>query len=241
MKYPLIPFVTSMLLIAGQSAVADWGELGDVHITPAAPDANSQVTLHISGEKSTPCHLVNNELVIDGQDIDVSLSISRDERSPDACAQVVTPFHLSLPLGKLPEGDYQVNVAQADDCGTLETAFSVGAARAGVQISPPSGEYATTQLFDMAILVTGSDSPIVDGQVLLGHAGTPRDNWQDVTPDVLECLIPGQLEQGQSLRCPALPATLFGPGKHQVHARLIIENGEVLQGSVLWEIHDSTE
>lgn len=241
MKHPFLSLIAMLIMSVSHIATAQWGSLGEIHVTPASPNANGQVTLRISGEKNTPCHVVNDEVIVNDQDISVQLSITRNERVSAACPQVVVPFNLSLPLGSLPEGDYQVTVSLAGSDDTLAANFSVSERQARLQLSPPTGEYASTQTFDMAIMVDSVNSPIVDGEVLLGLVGTPRSEWQDVTPDVLECIIPGQLEQGQVLRCPELPAALFGPGKHQVHARVILENGKVLQGTAVWEVLSSNE
>lgn len=106
-------------------------------------------------------------------------------------------------------------------------------AAASLTISPPSGTYVATEGFDLALIVTATGLVIVGGQAIID--GT------DVTTALAACLTPGTLlTGGQTLRCPGLRGSFFGPGSHTLTVNLSFSDGSTVGQAVTWNILSAT-
>ena len=87
--------------------------------------------------------------------------------------------------------------------GRVTTAFASGS----FSISPPSGNYVSTQAFDVVLLVNALGRTIVDTRATLDGA--------DVTAALAHCVIAGTLlTGGVTARCPGVEGASFVPGTH---------------------------
>jgi hypothetical protein len=101
-------------------------------------------------------------------------------------------------------------------------------------ISPPSGDYVTTQHFDLTLI---SDAP-----GLFVRGGTATFNDYDVTDFIKDCIIPGTLvDGGQTFRCPGLVAGSLGAGAHRLEVILDLSDGSEISDTVIWKVKGSTE
>ena len=101
-------------------------------------------------------------------------------------------------------------------------------------ISPPSGDYVTTQGFDLTLIVAAPGLSVVGGSATL-------DGF-DVTAALASCIIPGTLVSGgQTLRCPELTGSLLGTGTHILDVTLDLSDDSSVSDSVTWEVKENTE
>lgn len=101
-------------------------------------------------------------------------------------------------------------------------------------ISPPSGDYVTTQHFDLTLIVEAPGLSVVGGSATL-------DGF-DVTSDLASCNISGTLVSGgQTLRCPGLTGGSFGTGTHTLSVTLDLSDGSSVSDSVNWEVKENIE
>ena len=101
-------------------------------------------------------------------------------------------------------------------------------------ISPPSGDYVTTQHFDLTLIV---EAP---GLSTVGISGTL--DGSDVTGALAGCVIPGTIVSGgQTFKCSGLTGGLFGTGTHVLSVKLELSDGSFLNDTVIWEIIENTE
>jgi hypothetical protein len=77
-------------------------------IQTAALEKNlqGQWSLHITGQKATPCHEIQWQTAVEGQEVQVE--IGARAKADVMCAQVITDFEQIIPLPDLPSGSYQV-------------------------------------------------------------------------------------------------------------------------------------
>jgi hypothetical protein len=96
-------------------------------------------------------------------------------------------------------------------------------------ISPPSGFYATTQGFDLVLLVAAPGLTITGGHASLDGA--------DVTAALAACAIHGtSLPAVQTFRCPGLRGSFIGPGAHTVSITLSFSDSSTASAAVTWTV-----
>lgn len=101
-------------------------------------------------------------------------------------------------------------------------------------ISPPSGDYVTTQGFDLTLIVYAPGLTVVGGSATL--------DGSDVTPALVSCIIPGTLiSGGQTFRCPGITGGFLGTGTHTFGVTLNLSDGSSVSDSVTWEVKENTE
>ena len=111
-----------------------------------------------------------------------------------------------------------------------EAAFASGS----FSISPPSGNYVSTQTFDVVLLVNALGRTIVDTRATLDGA--------DATAALARCLIAGTLlTGGVTARCPGVQGVFFVPGTHTISVTLQLSDGSILTDAVIWEVDANTE
>lgn len=103
-----------------------------------------------------------------------------------------------------------------------------------LHISPPSGNYVTTQGVDLALIIEASGLSVVGGRATL--------DGSDVTAPLVRCVIPGTLVSGgQTFRCPGLRGGIVRPGTHTLNITLNLNDGSSVSDSVTWKVLDNTE
>ena len=101
-------------------------------------------------------------------------------------------------------------------------------------LSPPSGDYVTTQRFDLILIVEAPGLSVVGGSATL--------DGSDVTSALASCVVPGTLVSGgQTFRCPSLTVGTFGIGTHTLNVTLDLNDGSSVSDSVNWEIKRNME
>lgn len=103
-------------------------------------------------------------------------------------------------------------------------------------ISPPSGDYVSTQEFDVVVIAA-----IPTGVTITN--GTVTLNDTDVTFRFMRCMIFGTLDSGgDTFRCPRLTEDIFGTGgKHTLYVSLELSDETNISDTVNWEIYANTE
>lgn len=103
------------------------------------------------------------------------------------------------------------------------------AAGPSLRVSPPPGQYLTTQAFDVALIVDTGGLGVLAGIFTFDEA--------DVTDVVLGCLRLGTTATGALTgRCPSLSGAVLGPGIHFFRASVILDDGSFLEGGAVWEV-----
>lgn len=102
-------------------------------------------------------------------------------------------------------------------------------------ISPPSGDYVTTQVFDLTLIVEAPSLSVVGGTATLDDS--------DVTGALVACIIPGTLVSGggQTFRCPGLTGSFLGTGTHTLNVTLDLSDSSTVSDTVNWEVKENTE
>jgi len=94
-------FCLVMILFPGPAA-AIWIGIDNPHIFPEHPTDLDSVTVFISGEISTPCDSIWYEYhQIQGNRINLHLQFYEHQ---GFCPDVIDPFYLQIPIGRLPAG-----------------------------------------------------------------------------------------------------------------------------------------
>lgn len=102
-----------------------------------------------------------------------------------------------------------------------------------LSISPPSGNYFSTQNFDLGLIVNTCLS-IVGGSATL--------DGSDVTSGLAACVIPGTLVSGgQTFRCSGLTGGFLGTGTHTLDVTLDLSDGTSVSDTVTWDVKENTE
>ncbi len=111
-----------------------------------------------------------------------------------------------------------------------------GLAQAGapsIVVSPPPGAYATTQAFDLVLVVNPAGLGVLGGSITLDGV--------EITDVVVACGRIGTLGSGRvTLRCPGITGALLGAGIHTLRVRLDLSDGSTAQGGAVWEILAAT-
>jgi len=107
---------------------------------------------------------------------------------------------------------------------------NVGLDKPTLAVSPPSGLYATTQAFDLTLIVLGASSATIGSATLDG---------EDFTAELIACAVEGALDSlpGSTFRCP-IP---LDEGEHTFSASVESSDGTTTQDSVTWELLSNTE
>jgi hypothetical protein len=101
-------------------------------------------------------------------------------------------------------------------------------------ISPPSGDYVTTQGFDLTLIVEAPSLSVIGGSATL--------DGSDVMSALVSCVVPGTLVSGgQTFRCPGLTGGVFGTGTHTLDITLDLSDGSSVSDSVNWDVKENTE
>jgi hypothetical protein len=117
---------------------------------------------------------------------------------------------------------------------SMTLTWTVDSPPGGVTISPPAGDYALTQGFDLAILVNRPGRTITGGRATL--------NGVDVTQSLAACVTATALGGGSvALVCPGVPAALLGPGLSTLEVTLTFDDGSSAGDAVTWTVHANTE
>src|SRR5262249_13877978 len=96
-------------------------------------------------------------------------------------------------------------------------------------VSPPSGFYATSQGFDLVLLVAAPGLTITGGHAALDGA--------DVTAALAACVVDGtSLPIVQTFRCPGLRGSVFGPGAHTISVTLSFSDSSTASAAVTWTV-----
>ncbi len=107
-----------------------------------------------------------------------------------------------------------------------------------VTISPPTGEYISTQSFDIALIIESQQPASIHRNTftaILDHFS--------VTEEILNsCGAHGALvEGGQTLRCGPLAAGFLEPGVHRFYVDMELSDGSSIADVVVWEVKESIE
>ena len=106
----------------------------------------------------------------------------------------------------------------------------------GLTISPPSGNYATFQEFDLVLILKSASPPV---------GGTATLDGVDVTSVLNACLALAQPEAipggGTALRCPRLAGNVFTPGPRVLKVTVTAANGTTMTDTVTWQIRPNAE
>jgi hypothetical protein len=103
-------------------------------------------------------------------------------------------------------------------------------------ISPPTGRYIATELFDLALIIGRSSLALEDL--------TATFNGTDVTDALGACLIPGTLildgDDGETRRCPGISG-LISPRRHKLCVTLTWSGGVTDTRCATWTVMTNTE
>jgi N-acetylneuraminic acid mutarotase len=101
-------------------------------------------------------------------------------------------------------------------------------------ISPASGVYATTQRFDIILILERV------GVSVAGLSASLDD--QDVTAPLASCVLSGTLlAGGQTFRCPDLTGGTLGIGFHTLAVTLDLSDGSSVSDTVTWQVLENSE
>jgi hypothetical protein len=110
-----------------------------------------------------------------------------------------------------------------------------GAFGAFLSVSPPSGQYATTQNFDLTLILGGAVGVSVVGE-------SAAFDGADVTALLANCIDGELVAGGVVVRCPYLGGQLLNAaGPHTLTVTLDLSNGSSVTDTVTWEGVVNTE
>ncbi|MFH0795023.1 MAG: right-handed parallel beta-helix repeat-containing protein [bacterium] len=103
-------------------------------------------------------------------------------------------------------------------------------------LSPPTGQYVTTQRFDLALIVEVAGFPAALADIKAKLDGS------DVSAVLASRLISGTLASGGlTLRYPALSGKILGAGAHILEVTVHLTDGSSASQTVAWEVKANTE
>jgi hypothetical protein len=112
-------------------------DVADVRIVPLNPTPNDVISAQLSGIWSNGCVPFGPQVVMPaqgGQVVDIVLQLVGPGT---ACTAALTPWSLSVSIGRLPEGDFHVLV----DAGSYQTGFHlIGSGSVSVSARPVRGD-----------------------------------------------------------------------------------------------------
>jgi hypothetical protein len=101
------------------------GAVDSIEILPPAPTPDDDVTAKIRGFFRDSCGFVEDHTVsMDGSRIDIQIITGR---TPGGCADVIVPYEVDVPLGKLASGSYALAATDLEDTARID--FTVGPRR----------------------------------------------------------------------------------------------------------------
>lgn len=101
-------------------------------------------------------------------------------------------------------------------------------------LSPPSGAYVTTQIFDLAAIIAAANVSVVGGSAFLDGV--------DKSAEFGQFCIPGTLTAGGlTFRCPDLSGAVLGTGLHTIDVCLLLSDSSQVCDTVTWDVHENTE
>ncbi len=146
-----------------------------------------------------------------------------------AITEFVVPTASSSPRGITagPDGNLWFTEDSGDKIGRLATPPSV-------HLSPASGVLASTQHFDLVLVLQTQGLAVVGGQVVVDGI--------DVTAGLARCGILGtRFAGGATFRCPGLTGGLLSPGVHVVSVSLSFSDGSIAADTARWQIDANRE
>ncbi len=216
-------------------ALAQWGEVTSLTVTPTHPTERSMIDVSVQGLKGDGCQLVNTQVRI----VDTQILLETDIRgNPVAlCPAVVVPLDFSTSVGALRPGVYQVSVRINGVASGPVQEVTVAAAAPGFHLSPPSGTYTSRQAIDL-VLIMETPAAVISGTAFLWGPNQGTAQRTDVSAVLATCLRSESLQQGSSLRCPGMNA-LLGAGAHTVQITLGLSDGTQVSDTVHWTVLDA--
>lgn len=110
-------------------------------------------------------------------------------------------------------------------CGIID------AVPVSVFVSPPTGQYISTQSVDLVVAIGWGESGLAS--MTLTMDGIDR------TSQFRACALPGFTEAGEyTLRCPGWVSS---PGSHELVVSVVLDDGSELEDSVVWEVAPTSE
>lgn len=102
-----------------------------------------------------------------------------------------------------------------------------------VTISPPSGDYISSQGFDVSLIVNSSTAVVTSATVIFDGVNQ--------TALFQGCSVIGALDDGgQTFRCPGIINGL-STGVHTLDISVTMSDGSILSDSVVWQVQGTTE
>lgn len=229
----LVKSLFFMLSFVAAPAMAQWGELVDIEISPEKLTDRSQIGITVKGEAGDPCQIIEHAYTLDDNQIAIDVTI---RGNPVAiCIAVVTPFEFTEVVGSLSAGDYSVTVTINDTLDRGNAEFTVVPYTQKLTLSPATGTYASRQQFDFG-MVLEYHAEVVSGEAYIFGQDTGSDDWVDISAPLAQCLRNGMLEpQGKTYRCPSL-SELLGEGTHTILVKLKLSDGSEVKDAVTWTI-----
>ncbi len=153
-----------------------------------------------------------------------------------------TDFHLredslcidagNADIGGLPATDYDGNprlIGSSVDMGAYENQSS-----STFNISPTSGEYVTTQGFDLVLIVKTPDLSVESINATL--------DGNDVSGALSACVRPGTLiSGGQTFRCSINAGVHLKEGNHVLNVMLDLSDDSTVSDTVTWDVLGNVE
>ena len=113
--------------------------------------------------------------------------------------------------------------------------FGPCAVPASFSISPATGNYVSTQAFDLTLIARSSS-----GQTVTGLNAT--FNGVNVSSLLLSCVQAGTLlAGGQTFRCPNVTGAFLGEGVNSLNVTIDLSDGSQISESVVWTVEGNIE
>jgi len=119
--------------------------------------------------------------------------------------------------------------------GTVDMGAYEYQGSATLTLSPSSGEYVSTQTFDVTLIVETTTVSVVDLHATL--------DGSNITTPLQQCVISGTLTSGgETLRCPHIAAgSVLGLGTHTLNVTVDLSDGSSANDEVSWEVLENAE
>ncbi|MES3008464.1 MAG: hypothetical protein V4751_11915 [Pseudomonadota bacterium] len=236
--------IKSLFLIASFCSApvwAQWGEISEIDISPAAITDRSHISVSVKGLKGDPCVRVANKFAITGNKITIDATLTTDPAA--LCVAVIVPLEFTQEIGSLAPGEYVVQVRINEALSSTQTTLSVvshGYSQRKLTLTPASGTYFSKQKFDFGMVLEHSES-IVSGEAFLFGKNTGTQNWVNVSTPLLQCLKQGQMTTtGKTYRCPGF-SDFLTVGTHTMVVKLRLTDGTEVRDAVTWTVLGSAE
>ena len=97
--------LAGVMLLMSVAVLAQAGRTAQIEIQPANPTAGDNITIRLSGTWPNACVPQNPQVTVAGNRILIQTS-----NPGEVCGQALTPWSLTVPIGQLPAGVYEVVV-----------------------------------------------------------------------------------------------------------------------------------